>query len=77
MSKLPILKGKDILNALTCDKGGFFVHHQRGSHARLRHHVKKYLRVTIPIHNKDVPEITLRRILKQAALSDEEFLKLL
>ncbi|MBM3176284.1 MAG: addiction module toxin, HicA family, partial [Chloroflexi bacterium] len=40
-------------------KGGFFVHHQRGSHARLRHRVKKNLRVTIPVHTKDVPEITL------------------
>ncbi|MBM3150454.1 MAG: addiction module toxin, HicA family [Chloroflexi bacterium] len=59
MPKLPVLKGKEILNALTSDKGGFFVHHQRGSHARLRHRVKKNLRVTIPVHTKDVPEITL------------------
>ncbi len=77
MPKLPILKGKGILNALTSDKGGFFVHYHRGSHARLKHSVKKNLRVTVPVHNKDVPEITLRRIIKQAVLSDEEFIELL
>ncbi|MBN1376431.1 MAG: type II toxin-antitoxin system HicA family toxin [Dehalococcoidia bacterium] len=77
MPKLPILKGKEVLDALTSTKGGFFVHHQRGSHARLKHQTKKNLRVTIPIHSKDLPDRTLRRILKQAGLSDEEFLKLL
>jgi len=30
-------------------------------------------RVTIPIHNKDLPERTLRYILKQADISEEEF----
>jgi predicted RNA binding protein YcfA (HicA-like mRNA interferase family) len=77
MPKLPVLKGKEILNILTSLNGGFFVHHQRGSHARLKHKVKTYLSVTIPVHSKDVPQMTLRRILRQADLSEEEFLKLL
>jgi len=77
MPKLPVLKGKEVLVALTSTKGGFFVDHQRGSHVRLKHITKKYLRITIPIHNKDLPDRTLRRILKQADLLEEEFLNLL
>jgi len=75
MPGLPTLKGREVLRALR--RGGFYVHHQRGSHARLLHGVKTNLRVTVPIHNKDLPEKTLRRILKQADLTDEGFLKLL
>jgi predicted RNA binding protein YcfA (HicA-like mRNA interferase family) len=77
MPKLPILKGKQVLDTLISTKGGFFIHHQRGSHARLKHTTKKNLSVTIPIHSNDLPERTLRRILKQAGLTDEEFIKLL
>ena len=77
MPKLPILKGKQVLDALVSIKGSFYVHHQRGSHARLKHTTRTNLRVTIPIHNRDLPERTLRRILKQAGLSEEEFIKLL
>jgi hypothetical protein len=32
--------------------------------------------VTVPIHSKDIPQGTLRRILKQADLTTEEFLRL-
>jgi len=77
MPKLPILKGKQVLEALISTRGGFFIHHQRGSHARLKHATRKNLRVTVPIHSKDLPERTLRRILKQAGLSDEEFTRLI
>ena len=35
------------------------------------------LRVTVPVHSKDLPEKTLRAILKQTDITDEEFLKLL
>jgi predicted RNA binding protein YcfA (HicA-like mRNA interferase family) len=77
MPKLPILKGKQVIDALVSTKGGFFIHHQRGSHVRLKHTSKKNLRVTVPIHSKDLPEKTLRRILKQSGLSEEEFTRLL
>jgi predicted RNA binding protein YcfA (HicA-like mRNA interferase family) len=75
MPSLPSVKGHEALRALL--KGGFYIHHQKGSHARLFHKDKAELRVTIPIHNKDLPEKTLRRILKQADLMEEEFLTLL
>ena len=58
-------------------RGGFYVHHQTGSHARLLHNTKRELRVTVPVHSKDIPPSLLKRILRQAALSEEEFLKLI
>ncbi|HEV2491470.1 MAG TPA: type II toxin-antitoxin system HicA family toxin [Terriglobia bacterium] len=54
-------------------KAGFYIHHQTGSHARLLHRIRTELRVTVPIHAKDVPPSLLKRILRQAALSEEEF----
>jgi len=59
-------------------RAGFYVHHQKGSHARLLHRTKAGLHVTVPIHSKDIPPSLLKhRILKQANLSEEEFLELL
>ena len=75
MPKIPSLSGREILRILL--KAGFFIHHQSGSHARLFHKQRSELHVTIPIHNKDLPEKTLRAILKQADIKDADFLKLL
>jgi predicted RNA binding protein YcfA (HicA-like mRNA interferase family) len=75
MPKIPVLKGIEVLRILL--KAGFYVHHQSGSHVRLFHTVRTELRVTIPIHNKDLPEKTLKSILKQADISENEFLDLL
>jgi predicted RNA binding protein YcfA (HicA-like mRNA interferase family) len=75
MPRLPTLTSKEVLRAL--ERGGFYIHHQSGSHARLLHRSRSDLRVTIPIHNKDLPIKTLRSIIRQAGLSVEEFLKLL
>jgi predicted RNA binding protein YcfA (HicA-like mRNA interferase family) len=74
--RLPALKPKRVVAAL--ERAGFYIHHQRGSHARLLHRTSPELRVTVPIHNKDLPPSFLKhRILKQAELTEEEFLKLL
>lgn len=75
MVSLPILKPKQVLRALL--RAGFYIHHQTGSHARLFHKTKSHLRVTIPLHSKDIPRATLFRIIKQAELSKKEFLKYL
>jgi predicted RNA binding protein YcfA (HicA-like mRNA interferase family) len=75
MPKLPIIKGHEVLRVLL--KAGFYIHHQSGSHARLFHKERPELRVTIPVHKKDLPEKTLRSILKQADIKDTEFLKLM
>jgi predicted RNA binding protein YcfA (HicA-like mRNA interferase family) len=71
----PIVKASACLKAL--EKAGFRVDHQKGSHARLINIHNPKLRVTIPIHNKDLPQGTLRSILRQAGLNIEEFIRLL
>jgi predicted RNA binding protein YcfA (HicA-like mRNA interferase family) len=73
--KLPVLKPREVVRAL--ERAGFFVHHQTGSHARLFHTRRSELRVTVPIHSKDLPRTLLKRILKQADLDPEQFLEYL
>jgi predicted RNA binding protein YcfA (HicA-like mRNA interferase family) len=73
--KLPVLKAKEVVRAL--ERAGFYIHHQSGSHARLLHRTKTELRVTVPIHSKDIPPSLLRRILKQAGLREDEFAELI
>ena len=72
--KLPVLKAKEVVRALL--RAGFYIHHQTGSHARLLHSTRPEVRVTVPIHSKDIPVSLLKRILRQASLTAEEFLKL-
>lgn len=74
--KIPALKPRKILKILL--RAGFYIHHQKGSHAQLRHHLKKNLRVTIPMHSRfDLPPLVVQNILKQADLGREEFLDFL
>ena len=74
--KLPVLKPKEVIAALL--RAGFYIHHQKGSHARLLHRTMPGLHVTVPVHSKDIPPSLLnRRILKQANLSEDAFLRLL
>jgi predicted RNA binding protein YcfA (HicA-like mRNA interferase family) len=76
MNPLPVLKPRRVLRAL--ERAGFVIHHQSGSHAQLRHPLKPHLHVTIPRHDRfDLPRPVLRSILRQAELTEEEFLKLL
>jgi len=49
-------------------KKGFYIHHQRGSHIVLKHEEQSFLRITLPIHNKDLKRKTLRSILRQAEI---------
>ncbi|MDP2920039.1 MAG: type II toxin-antitoxin system HicA family toxin [Dehalococcoidia bacterium] len=74
MPRLPPVRGNEVLRILL--KAGFYIHHQRGSHARLFHRTKPELRVTIPVHRKELPERTLKSILRQANMTEEEFLRL-
>ena len=75
MPPLPIIKSREVVKALL--RGGFYIHHQTGSHARLLHRIRTELRVTVPVHSRDMPKGTLRRVIKQAGLTVEEFLELL
>lgn len=75
MARLPIVKPKQVIRAHK--RAGFYIHHQTGSHARLIHQTEPELRITVPIHNKDIPKGTLARIIRQAGLTVDEFNKYL
>ena len=69
-----MLKAGEMLHAL--QKAGFRVVRQRGSHARLRHPDGRV--VTVPVHaGQDIGRGLLRKILRDAELTPEEFLRLL
>ena len=72
MNKLPVVSGKKLIKALL--KIGYYVRDQEGSHIHLRHPFRKPL--TIPNH-KEIARGTLRKIIKDADLTVEEFRKLL
>jgi predicted RNA binding protein YcfA (HicA-like mRNA interferase family) len=54
--------------------GFVFYRHAAGSH-EIWYHPATRLFTTIPNHSGDLPEGTLRAILKQAGVSPEDFLK--
>ncbi len=72
MSKLPILSGRKIIKILK--KIGYREIRQSGSHIRLTCPNKKS--ITVPNY-KIVSRGLLRKILRDAEISKEEFLKLL
>jgi predicted RNA binding protein YcfA (HicA-like mRNA interferase family) len=72
MSRLPALKSRDIIRAL--QKAGFIEHRQKGGHKIFK---KGNLRVTVPVHPKDLKKGTIHAIIEQAGFTVEEFLQLL
>ncbi len=62
-------KAREVLAKL--QRAGFEVKRQSGSHVVLRHPDGR--QTYVAMHTRDVPEGTLRSILKQAGLTLEEF----
>jgi predicted RNA binding protein YcfA (HicA-like mRNA interferase family) len=58
-------------------KAGFYIHHQTGSHANLRHPIKTHLRLVVPRHSGDLAPKTLKSIIAQAEMTVDEFANLL
>ncbi len=73
MTNIPSVRPKKLLKFLK--KRGFFIHHQKGSHIVLKSIHNPALRVTLPMHNKDLKRKTLLSILKQANISVKELIK--
>ncbi|HHP7232600.1 MAG TPA: type II toxin-antitoxin system HicA family toxin [Xenococcaceae cyanobacterium] len=74
MAKLPVVSGSDIIKTL--EKIEFKVIRQKGSHIRMKHEDNRV--VTIPVHgNKSIGRGLLRKVLRDAELTVEEFQKLL
>jgi len=75
MPKLPRITSRKLLQALI--RGGFFVHHQTGSHVNLRHHTKTHLHIVVPRHSGDLAPKTIKSIISQAEMTVEEFVSLM
>lgn len=74
MPKLPVLTGKTVINAL--EKIGFQAVRQKGSHVQMEREDGHL--VTIPVHaGKTIGKGLLRKILRDAELTREEFIALL
>ena len=74
MTRLPSLTGEDIIKTL--GKAGFKVLRQRGSHVYLKHSDGRA--TVVPVHKgESIGRGLLRKILQDADLSRDEFLKLL
>lgn len=74
MNKLPILSGTTVIKAL--EKIGFQAVRQKGSHIYLKHPDGRA--TVVPVHKgSDLDRGLLRKILKDAEISRDEFLKIL
>lgn len=72
--KIPQIRPKELIKIL--EKSGFELRRQTGSHAVFRHPETKNMAI-VPVHAKDIKRGLLFGILRQAGISQEEFLKLL
>lgn len=74
MTRLPAVRPSEVVAALK--RAGFVEKRQKGSHLILWH--EKQRRTTlVALHGRDIPGPTLKEILKQAGLTEDEFLKFL
>ena len=67
------VKAKDVIRVL--EKLGFNKYKGKGSHIRFKHSDGRWTQVAV--HPKPVPLGTLKKILRQAEVTQEEFLELL
>jgi len=76
MTRLPALKGSDVVRALR--KAGFTVVRIKGSHHILEHNTDPRRRTTVPMHKgKDLPRGLIQGILSDVKLTADEFAALL
>ena len=74
MPPLPLLNARQVIAAL--EKADFKMVRQKGSHVRLRHADGRT--VTVPVHKgQEIGRGLLRKILRDADLTREEFVQLL
>jgi mRNA interferase HicA len=74
MIRLPMVNPKEIIAVLI--RKGFQIDRQTGSHVILRHPVTKR-QTLVAIHPGDLPRSTMKKIFKQAGLTEKEFSELL
>ena len=74
MSRLPNLTPREVVKAL--ERGGFRQMDQNGSHLAFFHPVSR-AKTTVPMHPGDLPRWLMKKIIKQAGLTEDEFRELL
>ena len=74
MTRLPTVRPADLVAALK--RIGFVEKRQKGSHLVLWHETKR-LTTIVALHGKDLPDPTLKKILRQTGLSTDELIELL
>ena len=74
MSRLPAVTPRQMVAALK--RNGFQEHHQRGSHLYLWNPTTERM-TTVAMHARDLKRGTMKQILNQAGLTDDEFRDLL
>jgi predicted RNA binding protein YcfA (HicA-like mRNA interferase family) len=75
MNRLPQVTAREVIAALK--RAGFVVRRIKGSHHFMRHSVDPTRETVVALHSGDLPQGTLRDILKQAQISPAEFRELL
>jgi len=73
MGRLPAVRGDDAIRAF--ERVGFYLDHWHGSHAILYHADGRHL--SVPGGRREVKPGTLRKLIRQAGVSVEEFADLL
>jgi predicted RNA binding protein YcfA (HicA-like mRNA interferase family) len=75
LARLPGVRAKELIKAL--EKAGFVFDRQGAtSHVVLRHPVTRRT-TAVPIHSKELPRWLMKKIIKDAGLSENEFRSLL
>ena len=70
LARLPGARAKEVIKAL--ERAGFLFDRQQGSHATYRHPQTKRTTV-VPVHSKELPRWLLKKIIKDAGLSEDQF----
>ena len=73
MTKLPTTSSQQIVKALL--RAGFATQHQVGTHVGFCDAAKRR-KILVPLHAADLHREIVKRILKQAKLTEEQFLRL-
>ena len=73
-ARLPGARAREVAKAL--ERAGFLFDRQQGSHATYRHPQTKRTTV-VPMHSKELPRWLLKKIIKEAGLTEDEFRELM
>jgi len=74
LARLPGARAKQVIAAL--EKSGFIFERQKGSHVTLRNPDTRCTTV-VPVHSAELPRWLLKKIIKDAGLSEDLFRSLL